>query len=156
MLSAYLLRGGFPCVRSPSEAENGGFSSGLSRRDKTILPRNIPVGTAAGRDNFSLCFRLTKPVLSRAGPEEGSERPFTRRPGFDPPAVGCGTPGRPAPLHRPLGPRPLPLPLAPSAFHYCRFRELGKVKILFLSPVAFWFSLSSSSQPRTKINQPGL
>lgn len=28
--------------------------------------------------NFFLCFRLTKPVLSGADPEEGSEWPFPR------------------------------------------------------------------------------
>lgn len=154
MLSAYSTSHCFPV-----SAEKGAFSSSLSGRDKTILPRNIPVGTAAGRrreDNFFHGFRLTKSMLSRASLEEDNGCPFPRRPGSDPPTADCGTPARPAPLHSLLGPSLLPPPLAPSAFHYCRFGELGKVKILFLSPVAFEVSLSSSSQPRTKINQPGL
>lgn len=62
--------------------ENRGFSTGLSGRDKPILPLNIPVGTSAGMwVNFFLCFRLTEPALSRAGPKEGSEWPFSLLPG---------------------------------------------------------------------------
>lgn len=84
-------------MRSQGEAENWGFSSGLSGRDKTILPRNIPVGTTAGGlcvCNFFFCFRLSKPVLSGADPEEGREWPFPRPLR----AVGEGPrPARPSP-----------------------------------------------------------
>lgn len=60
-----------------------------------MLPRNIPVRTAAGEDGHNLfrCFRLTKPVLIIAGTEKGSEWPFPHRPGSDPLAAASRHPG---------------------------------------------------------------
>lgn len=130
------------CAQTEQRARLGGKISGFSshylgrkQKQTTIQSRNIPAGTG---DNFFFSFRSAEPVLSRAGRLR---------------AAGCGLRGAGTPA------RSSPPASSPGAF--CSpslpMGRTGEGQVLIPFPGSFfWFSLSSSSQPRMKINEPGL